>query len=505
MRSSHLSTKISIESVGFAVAVVLLLARTVSDLKSNGIWLDEAYSLAAVNNLHLYMQHDGGDMLGYVALLKIIYAGSWSYEALRWLSLLFSISTLFVSWKIGERFLRGLPLACGLIALSIFGYFNWSSTLIRAYALEILLATLVWLLLIKCFETDDERKYSRLIIIACVSSIGVLTHGLFVLQLVPMVLYALLKQPTFRMLKYCGIVLLGPLAMLVYLMTFRIKNVGTYIPGGLASWFGSTLTVFFGTSVPIRLSLLLVLVLGTYLLLKSSMSATLKCRDYAWCIPLLWAVVPGFTLAILSLIYNTFNLRYILPSLPGIALLIGQSIQELNKRIAAHLDKVNYPKAASPVVRISSALLVLFMLFLSQKQTPVFGRSYGNMMASIVYAQGRTGDCIFFASDVPGDTGGLTRPEFESEWVELPSKPRLVTISATRQLGVVERVTPQLPVATSVKLARHCDRLWVVNMSMLATPVKVGVARLPAFDIGLVPVRTWSLPDDSFVRLYVRR
>lgn len=466
-----------LELAGLSISLLWTISTSLVRMRSTSIWLDEAYSLSALNDLHLYMRADGGDMLGYIAFL-IAWSHLWSTaEGLPIPSLLFSCGTLILTWRLGRYVIRGWALAFALIVLSLLGYFQWQAILIRGYALEAFVTVACWLVIGR-LGNDETPSFARWMpIFAGLACIGILVHGLFVLQLIAMALFLVLNKPAKRKLYWLGAYLIPPLLVLGMLSSLQTENVGTFTPGGPTAWIGSLITAGFGTNRVVRLILLLAVLLGLWLVVRARMLDDHRPKDRLWLIPILWSIIPAIGLGVGSFAMNLFNPRYLLPCLPGLALLLAMSVEGLT-----HCPTENWCIGVLPArgVAFGIVAVVLASFALGQTATSSFDDSHSREMVAMIQSRSEPGDCLYFSTDALDSAGGVARPPFEAEWVTSATHERLKVISSPRPLGEVLRTTPTYQLETSLRLARRCERIWVVRHDL-------GDGRSPdAFVSGLV-------------------
>ena len=320
--TEHMARDRAIERWGLAVSLMILVVTAAVRLGATSLWLDEAYSLAAVDGLGASLRATHGTMGLYYVLLwpwaHLVRSAWW----MRALSVVFAAGTLFVFRPIARRVGGSRLVAVSLPLLALGALFQWKATEARAYSLEMLIATASWWVMLRAL--DEERPGRWWLLFGMLSVCGELSHGLYVLQLVPIGVYVVVRGRRLANLVGVGSSAVCVVGVSLYLLTAGRGQTGTYIPGGIQAWTGSTLDALLSANVALKIFLTEVLVLGIIWTVRSAWKTrgrTTSRTDPL--LALLWFVLPVASLVGASLYSNSFNPRYLSPVLPALALLLG--------------------------------------------------------------------------------------------------------------------------------------------------------------------------------------
>ncbi|MCB0971021.1 MAG: glycosyltransferase family 39 protein, partial [Acidimicrobiales bacterium] len=164
-------------------AVAVLSALALAGLGRRSLWLDEAISVGATEQLVRTWRDTGGTMAAYYALLT-----PWSWVSvdrwwLRLLSLLLAAAALVVVHAVARRLVSARGAAAATLATAASWLVVRYAQEARAYALVLLVCSASWWALVRAVDapTDDARahwwrRYAVLVVLAP------LAHGLAVLQ-----------------------------------------------------------------------------------------------------------------------------------------------------------------------------------------------------------------------------------------------------------------------------------------------------------------------------------
>jgi hypothetical protein len=202
------------------IAAHAVLAITLSAILS--IWTDESYSLAATSGTFFEMLHQARHFEGqppvYFALLWFWRCINESAFWGRMLSVVFSVSALFVTAKVAKRVVPGIHPAWIVLPIAVHPLSVYAASELRVSALLLLLSSLLILVFVDGFVINTPRR-SAVIVYGAVSVLALYTYQYLGFTLVANAA-ALLALRRWR-----------PLA--VYLMT--MTGVGVcYLPEALA-------------------------------------------------------------------------------------------------------------------------------------------------------------------------------------------------------------------------------------------------------------------------------
>lgn len=444
------------ERWGVAVSVVILAVAGVLRLNASGFWLDESYSLAAVDGLGESLRATHGTMgLYYVLLWGWAHLGR-SVWSLRALSLLFAFGSVLLLRPIARRVGGARLVAVALPLLTLGSLFQWKATEARAYSLEIFIAVASWRVLLRAI--DDERPVRWWLLLALLSICGELSHGLYLMQIVPMAVYALLRSRRPATFLGIGLSFASLLAVSLLLLSASGGNTGTYVPGGIPSWTGSTLDALLSANVVLKIVLAEVLVLGLVWVVRSAWSTRgRRCTDSDPLLPLLWFALPIAALVATSLLANYFNPRYLAPILPALALVLGMTGLHLDDWLARS-GRVALRSWRGPGF---GSLLVVALVGAGAVTTPTVWSPWREM-AAVVSRQARPGDCLVFPA-LSQDAPSQSRAPFEAAWSMGHRDFAPKVLSPPRPLGKVVRYEAPLSDARIVQLAQGCRRVWFIE------------------------------------------
>lgn len=459
MRAPESDRDRRIERIGLAASLLVVGVLAVIRLPGESMWLDEAYSRSALNDFWLDLRTFKGTMVLYTGLLRMWAIVSTATWWLRVPSVLAGVATLFVFRPIARRVggSRLVALALPLMALSI--GFLWAATDMRTYSLEILLTVIAWY----CYLRADverglpsERTWWRLLAVTGV--LGVLSHGLFVVQLVPIALVATVAMGTAKAArKLAPTVVLSGATLGVFLLLGTSTANGTYVPGGPSVWAGSAMDLFLSSAPLLKLILVELLAAAVVLAYWRGRSGSRRSRSLALVAPS-WSIVPIVALGVISVASPTFNPRYVLPVIPGIALALGTvgvAADDRIRRRAKGASRLRLPVWSGSIALVVLALVTLVTASYPEKQD-------WRGAVTVVASQARATDGIVFA-DRWNVSPELTRPAFEATWAERSRATTPIAVSPARPLGrALPFDVPLTPPVIFERMAPH-PRVWIVE------------------------------------------
>jgi 4-amino-4-deoxy-L-arabinose transferase-like glycosyltransferase len=373
---------------------LLAAALCLYDITTRSLWLDEAASVAIASQhgaaLGSALAHDGGNMLGYYALLHVLIGafGSGAF-AIRLASAIAAAGTVAIVGLIGLRlFARRVALAaCSLTAVSL-SLVYWGQDA-RGYALMIALIAGSFLALLALLEgRAGWRAWIAYVLLTTAAVYAGLEAVLVVpAQLVVLLWYRDRLRPVLWAVAVEALCCI-PLAVLaanrgsgqlfwVPRPSFRIaKQV-------LQALTSSSLQPRFYTSSATALLLLTVLVAGAGAW-KFGRLLRADPRRTAWgpALVISWLLVPVLLALIESAVgQSIFQARYVLVSLPAVALLLAWTL--VDRQVPRVLTLATL-----------AALIVLRTLQLA----PAYGVSPESWRAAASYVRSQTqaGDCAAF-------------------------------------------------------------------------------------------------------------
>jgi mannosyltransferase len=438
-----------------ALPAVLATALCLYDITARSLWLDEAASVAIASQhgaaFGTALAHDGGNMLGYYALLHVLIGafGSGAF-VIRLPSALAAAGTVTLVGVLGLRlFGRRVALAAGSLMAVSLSLVYWGQDA-RGYALMVALIGGSFLAFVALLE--DRAGWRAWIVYVTLTTAAVYA-GLEAVLVVPAQLLVLVWcRNRVRPVLSAVAVSAACCAPLAVLAANRGSGQLFWVPRPtlvtgkqvLQALTSSGLQPSFYATTSTALLVLTLLVLGagawqTWRLLRARRS------EMQWrpVLVLSWLVVP----AVLALVESTlgqsiFQARYLLISLPAVALLMAWTL----------LDG-RFPRPLA--LTVLAALIALRALSLA----PTYGVSPENWRAatSYVIARARAGDCAAF---YPLDT----RMPFEYYLGTRADvlTPILPTVPWSEVRAYVERYA-SLSRGQLSRLPARCRRVWLVS------------------------------------------
>lgn len=481
-------------AVGIPTAAALVLC--LYDLTARSLWLDEAATVSIVSQhgaaFGAALAHDGGNMLGYYALLHVL-VGAFGHGAvvIRLPSALAAVATVTITSLIaGRLFDRRVAMLSGLLAAVSLSLVYWGQVA-RGYTVMIALICASFLLLVVALQRPRPGWGLWLAYVAV--STAAVYAGLEAVLIFPVQLLVLgwHRRRLVWLLSALAVTALCclPLAVLAIdrgssqIFWIPLPNAFTtrqvlltLSSGGLEPQFysGSGDALRWLSEALVAIGALAVL----WLLLDK------RTRPSAWrpTLALGWLVLPGVLAYVISeLGHSMFEARYLLMSLPGVALLLAWmsvglwdlgSLASITTSPAAAWFR-RRPGGAIAIaasrngVRVLAIALPVALLTLRAIQlAPSYGVSTEpwSSATSQIVALSKPGDCVAFypldsrmafryylpaSGAVPLASGAVPRPI-------LPSAP-------WSQIRPYVEDYATLSPAQLRRLPSRCGRVWLVS------------------------------------------
>jgi hypothetical protein len=162
----------------------------------------------------------------------------------------------------------------------------------------------------------------------------------------------------------------------------------------------------------------------------------------------MWVAVPVVGLLALSVVRPSFDHRYLIGIIPGVALLVARGTLAVDGRLTRRSAPVGV-----------AAVAALALLVPGQVEVHTEGYDDWHAAAALVASGAEPGDGVVFARD-------FHRTPFEAAWRDVPHPgPTPDLPGFDRPLGTVRRHDePRPDAAVDAAIARH-DRLWLVLSS----------------------------------------
>ncbi len=393
---------------GVAVALALVLPQ----LGRRSLWLDESFTLGAINQYGSTFAHTGGTMSLYYALLAPWAAVSHDPAWLRAPSLVCGLLALvalarFASVAYGARIAR---FACLAAASSMLFVVYAAET--RSYALVLALATWTWVALDRLVRGEGGARSQNRWAVGFAVAWAVLpwAHGLSTLQLGAQVAVLLVARPPRSLWRRVTPALVLGLGGTV---------LGTLLGGGQSTaWVppisGTALLgqVRWLTSLQTLGSVVLLgfVVVGTVSTLGDVRTAATPSARFRAATPAMWGVLPVLALVVLSLHQPVLVPRYSLTCVPGVALLLVLGAQAAWRRLVS--------TGLTPRLARATPMVLIFLVLASGQATVAsWAGDDWRGAADAIAARARPGDVVAFPEPrdrVPFEVAwtGDSRPSF---------------------------------------------------------------------------------------------
>jgi hypothetical protein len=415
-----------VATVGIPTALALILC--LYDLTARSLWLDEAATVSIVSQhgaaFGAALAHDGGNMLGYYGLLHVL-VGAFGHgpAVIRLPSALAAVATVTLTCLIARRlFDRRVAFLAGLLTAVSLSLVYWGQVA-RGYTVMIALLCASFLLLVVALERP-RWSWGVWVAYVAVSTAAVYT-GLEAVLVFPaqLVVLAWHRRRFAWLLSALAVtaLLCIPLAVLALgrgssqIFWIPLPNAFTtrqvlltLSSGGLEPQFYS------GSGDVLRWLTEVLAIVGT--LVVVSLLFSRQTRRAAWRPVLVvgWLILPGvFAYTISELGHSMYEARYLLMSLPAVALLLawmGAGLWDLagRWRVASSGDDDGATRrrvgagaltAASYSTRAFAIALPIALLTLRAIQLgPAYGVSTEpwRTVTNQVLGLSRPGDCIAF-------------------------------------------------------------------------------------------------------------
>lgn len=463
-------------------AVVVAVGWCLYGLDSRSLWLDEAISRSATGQLGETLDNTSATMgLYYVLLTGWTTVFGDSAVALRSLSVVFVAATAAMTYLLARRLMSKQAALVAVFAVAMLPALTRYGQEARSYALTALIATASWYCLTRAVterpdpaSTDDQDNRWWLAV-TLLSVLGVLSHGLFIVQVVVQgasLTAARFWNPLRRFLP--ALVMSGLMGAVLFQV--GAKDVANWVPplsfgqvlDALALLLGPT---WLTAAVPTGL-----VATGVVASLKRFRAAHDPVGRWRALVPTMWAFGPLLLVILLSTVRPYLQPRYLVASLPAIALLMAGGLDHLHRTlIERHRRDAGRWTALVAVLALAS--LVAGQLALRAEPAEDWRTA-----AQIVEYRARPDDRVIF-----------TQPDlklaFDSAWDELSVEPDSAPGVAypERPLGQIQRFDPPADPDHVSALIDEASRLWVIHRTMASSG-----------DSLLTTVLEWPAVGDSY-------
>lgn len=484
--------------LALGVALVFLAVVAAMRVNDTALWADEAWSLAATNDLGMSLSSTHGTMSAYYVPLWFWAKISDSTVWLRLLSTVFAAGTIVVTQQIARRVGgRTLAIVAPLVLVTS-PMFLFTATEARGYALETLLAAICWYATLRVCHGYAKRSERRRwqIVVAVAAALGPLAHGLFLAQLVAIGAYVLLFDDRRRRLRLVAPALLAGLVVTITLWQLGLSTAGSVfdldtgqILRSLRSWYVSPVA-WVGTGV-VTIVVAAVTVAVARPDRHGSVRAEWRTRLDPLVLPLCWVLVPLAVLVFVKLVHTIWAPYYLSPITPGVALVVAASLVILG-RILVPL------RAVVP----SIALIVVVTLAWSTIDRPMRPVEDWSGAAQLIASNARPGDGILFSGGF-NDNPTESRAPFEAAWRTMRPSAVPDAVSPARPLGKTQRVDDYLTPSAARTASLDHRRVWIIDYRDVMEAAKLTDA--PQFDLAFRLISRLEFRGGITVSLYERR
>jgi mannosyltransferase len=424
--------------------VVVGLVSALWGLSRSALWLDEAYSLGAMHQLGRTLQDTSATMGAYYLVLRAWTEVSESVWWMRSLSVLCAVGAVVVATRLATR-LVGDERArlAGVLAPLSFLWLTYAREA-RSYALVMVLAAVAWLALDHGLADADPRTRRRWWLAHTALTVVLpLAHGLALLQVLPQALVLLAagadRATWIRFARGVG----AGLAATAGLLTIGANQVGDWVAPLSADQLANAVRLYTSPFAALAVVLVGVVAVGVAVHVGAARRAAAPLDRARALLPLAWALGPLLLLIALSVVRPSLVPRYVVASIPALALLTASGLDAIGTRL---------PSLRRPAVAVVIALLVVGHV--DTHRAPADGWTAA---AEVVAAGAEPGDTILFA-------GAEARPPFEAEWREVDAATTPEAAPGARPLGEVLRFEPdERRDATRWRAAATADVIWLVG------------------------------------------
>jgi hypothetical protein len=461
-----------------AVAALLSIPR----LGARTLWLDEAYTVGATNQLFDTWRNTAGTQALYYLLVWPVSRLSTDLVWLRLPSALLGLAAVVVVLRIGRRVggQRVALIAAGGLALS-WGLARYSVEA-RSYTLALVLVSASWLALIAAVQADTDdlsRRWWRVFYVVTV--LVPLAHGLATLNLgAQLAALAIAPDDRRQLLRRASVIVPVVALELAGLFLLGAADIGDWVPP--LSWGQvrgmKQLMVGFGPAGVVLTGLVaLAVVTAAHRFVRE------RSQD-AWIqlLPAFWALGPPIMVVLLSLVRPYAAARYVFPSIPGYFLLLACLLVRLGstKRVAL------------------ASLALVPLLVVDHRHVTTDGIEDWSELTACIAANSIDGDRVVTAT--------AHRPALDYYWPDHPELSGVEPLAPPEPLGRVRRLYESLietrPEFRAVLLEDTTTSIWYVERGGGGRLSVVGLAFDPEVTARYVLHDAWYFQGElTLVRL----
>lgn len=450
--------------------MLLLCSAAVPRLTRWSLWLDEAYTRAAIDDLWFSLRHTRFTM----GLYYVVIAGWGEVSIAPWWLRLFSLAcaaaTLVVTAAVARRVADDRVAFLAPILLAVSPMFVWKASEARSYSLLTLVVVVCWYSAVRVVaesvQAEQEGGTKRWIwMVTALATLGPLVHALFFAYFAGILAMCLLHDAPRRPLRRFLPAILGCAGATLLLELLARSDVpGAMLSSDLGFQVREAGAGFFSTWWPLAVVGFGVTVVGGVIVASTAARTRDVPQRLIRSVPLVWSVVPTIIIVGIGFTIQIYMPRYLSGITPAVAILAAAGLSRAGVAVRSVVggSTGRSRSGRAGLVDIVSAVAVVVGAAV-MVWSPPFGMAEDwATPAELVHEQARPGDGIVFVT-VPGQLQLATRVPFEAAWSLLDARPVPVPISPDRPLGLVRRFDEPSANRTIIDRASALQRIWVVD------------------------------------------
>lgn len=446
--------------IAVVAGIIVAVGWCLYGLDARPLWLDEAISRNATHQLGETLDRTAATMaLYYVVLTGWTALFGDGAAAIRSLSVVFVAATVGVTFLLARRLLGRRAAVAAVILVALLPALTRYGQEARSYALTALIATASWYCLTRAVteepaaDSSADRASRWWLAVVLLSVLGVFSHGLFLLQVVAQGASLVVARCWGPLRRFVPALVLSGL-MGAMLFQSGAKDVANWVPPLSFAQFVDALSLLLGPTWPsavVTATLVSVGVAASAARFRASLDPIERWKAS---IPLVWAVGPLLLITVLSTARPYLQPRYVVASLPAIALLLAAGLDHIHRSLTGV-----GPRATrwTVVVALTVAASLVAGQFAIRSEPAEDWRTAARIIDDGAVAEDRV---VFTQPDL--------KLAFDSAWDELPARSRNAAgvVYPERPLGQLQRFDPPADPERVSTLIADVDRLWVVHRTM---------------------------------------
>lgn len=480
------------ERAGLAAAVVLLAARTLPGWWQNSMWLDEAYTRAAMHHLKGTPSGERATMPLYYLFMaawgKVSLAAWW----LRLPSMMAGLAMLPITQRLARRVGGSGAAIVAPMSLAVMPMFGAKAIEARSYLIWACCTALFLLIVVHGDErrTGDRPRWDAFFWAAVVAILGTFVNGLFVIGMLPALVYAVAAPRAGDLLRR-----LAPAFIGCFIVTVFLRRWASGVANG---WLNPQNPVEGLVTSYLSGWTLLAVILG--LLLAFGIVADVgRFRANHHPIHVLsvaWILLPICAMFVFRRKFAVWDPRYLVLIAPAVAIMIAVGTTRSIRLIAGRIGGL---RGFKPAPLFAVAVLVA-AVSIPAPRPPSERIEDWNGAAQLIATRAQPGDAVFFEY-IP--VGLYFRVPFTVAWQTLHHPPTLPSVYEPRPVDKqLVRFDPRYPKTEAYRRALRYERIWMIGYRATRS---VHAEREPSFARTFRLAETHEFAGDIEVRLFVRR